>query len=270
MEYKFGKLEAIQDPRTIELKSFLKELPSYPEYFDVDSQYPDLKDKHMFGNDIYGDCVIAGRAHQTLRLEEFEQKALIPISENDAINEYLLETGGSDSGLFMIKSLNKWRTGWQAAGSLYNIYAYAKVDVSNQNEVMAAIYLLNGLYIGLLLPISARSQSTWSVIEGPAGKPGSWGSHCVYLVAYDVEGPTCVTWGARKKMTWEFFRAYCDEAFGIVDDKDNASSSLDVTALTNTLNEITGGNVPPPSPAPPKKTCWELLIDFIKKLFGRK
>jgi hypothetical protein len=42
----------------------------------------------MFGNDKYGDCVIAGRAHQTLRFEAVEQKKLISVTEQDVLREY--------------------------------------------------------------------------------------------------------------------------------------------------------------------------------------
>ena len=34
----------------------------------------------MFGNDVYGDCVMAGRGHQTLRFELIEQNKIIKIT----------------------------------------------------------------------------------------------------------------------------------------------------------------------------------------------
>ena len=254
--YKLGKLAAKQDYRTIQLSKILRALPPPPANFDVDSQYSSLIDNHMYKNDTLGDCVMAGRAHQTLRLEDYEQKVVIPISDSDVTTEYFKETGGADNGLVMIDSLNAWRQGWKAAGQNYDIYAYAQVDVNNKNQVMEAIYLLNGLYIGLLLPISAQNQGIWDVTTGPNSAPGSWGGHCVYIVAYDADYLTCMTWGSRKKMTWAFFQKYCDEAFGIVDDKDNASSTLDVNALSAILAEITGQ----PAPTPPPSTGTIALV----------
>ena len=41
---KLGKNPAVIDYRTIKMASFLRILPPYPEAFDVDSQYPNLKD----------------------------------------------------------------------------------------------------------------------------------------------------------------------------------------------------------------------------------
>ena len=273
-----GKKPAVIDYRTIKLSTILKTLPPYPDAFDVDSQYPGLKDSNMYGNDKLGDCVIAGRAHQTLRFEEYEQKTAIPIADSDVTTEYFKESGGADSGLNMLNSLNAWRTGWKAASNVYNIYAYAKVDVSNQNEVMAACYLLNGLYIGILLPISAQTQSIWDIVpdSNPNGNPGSWGGHCIYIVAYDNDGLTCMTWGKRQKMTWPFFMKYCDEAFGIVDNKDDwvANDSLDVTALNQILAEITGEPIPNPIPTPPKPptSCCPVikLLNLRRKINGGK
>jgi hypothetical protein len=256
MMYKLGKLAAKQDYRTIQLSKILRALPPPPANFDVDSQYSSLTDSHMYKNDTLGDCVMAGRAHQTLRLEDYEQQVVIPISDNDVTTEYFKETGGADNGLVMIDSLNAWRQGWKVAGQNYDIYAYAQVDVNSKNQVMEAIYLLNGLYIGLELPISAQHQGIWDVTTGPDSTPGSWGGHCVYIVAYDADYLTCMTWGARKRMTWAFFQKYCDEAFGIVDDKDNASSTLDVNALSAILAEITGQ----PAPTPPPSTGTMALV----------
>lgn len=36
------------------------------------------------------------------------------------------------------------------------------------------------------------------------------------MVAYDVLGITCRTWGALQPVTWSFWEAYCEEAYAIV------------------------------------------------------
>ena len=254
MDYSQMKLGALfhEDARNIKLSSILRTLPPYPPSYDVDIAYQNLTDNFMFKNDIYGDCVIAGRAHQTLRFEDFEQKSVIPITDADVTTEYFKESGGADSGLDITNSLNAWRQGWMAAGKNYSIYAYAEVTPANRNEVMAAMYLLNGLYIGLQLPITAQTQEVWDVVGGQDGIPGSWGGHCVYLVAYDADGLTCITWGKRQKMTWAFLATYCNQAFAVIDNKDSwvANDTLDVTALDAILVEITGEPVPAPTPTP--------------------
>ena len=250
---KLGKKEARYDSRTLKLRKYVTSLPPVPVPFDVDSQYPNLTDKNVFLNDTYGDCVIAGRAHQTLRFENHEQKTVIPITDDDVKTEYFKESGGADSGLDMITSLNAWRKGWPAAGQNYNIFAYAEVDPTNKNEIMATIYLLNGVYCGVRLPISAQAQTgtdkIWDVDNTANGQPGTWGGHCIYLKKYDKDTVTCITWGFEQKMTWAFLAKYSDQCFGVIDNKDSwvANDTLDVNALQNQLNEIIAN---PPEPVP--------------------
>jgi len=249
---RLGKQPARIDPRTIRLMTVFRELPPLPNLFNVDVSLGGIPDNNMYKNDVFGDCVIAGRAHNTLRFESFEQAIIIPITDSEVETEYFLETGGADNGLVLLNSLNFWRRGWIAGGKNYNIFAYAAIDTLDQEEIKASIYLLRGIYTGILLPNSAKNQQVWDVDNGPQGTPGSWGGHCVYIFSYDEEGLTCMTWGEQKKMTWGFFQKYCDEAFGIVDDRDSwvdpATNPIDIAKLQQILSDITGEPIPDPQP----------------------
>jgi hypothetical protein len=88
---------------------------------------------------------------------------------------------------------------------------------------MDSVYIFQGCYIGVQLPISAKAQvqnnQPWSVPPGGTtgdGAKGSWGGHAIPVVAYDSRGVTCVTWGALQSMTWSFWEAYCEEAYAIL------------------------------------------------------
>lgn len=186
MELKLGKLPVRIDNRTIKLSSVFKKelLPPLPDKYNIDNTLEGLIDNRVFANDIWGNCVIAGRAHQTLRFEAFEQRICsYPITDDEVVNEYLKETNGLDTGLIMLNSINLWRKeGWIAADKEHNIYAFASVSFRNTNEVKYCIYLLYGAYAGILLPESAKSQfengELWHVVLGPDSYPGSWGGHC--------------------------------------------------------------------------------------------
>jgi hypothetical protein len=252
MEYKLGKLPAKYDYRTLPLKLILKKLPTIPSEFNVDSQYSGIYDNFMFKNDQYGDCVIASRAHQTLRFEFKEQKAQIQIPDNDVVREYLLESGGADSGLVMLDSLNHWRKdGWTINGQPYCIYAFAKVTYLHHDDVMAGVYLLDGLYAGFLVPASCLTQfrdgQVWDIVENDGGIIGG---HAIYIVGYNCIGPICMTWGRRQQMTWAFWDKYVDEAFAIVDNKDAflRNSPLDIKLLSSYLNEVADLPAEPPKP----------------------
>ncbi len=257
--YKLGKLPPRVDPRTFKLSNLLvkKNLPVLPDSYDVDTQFAtNFSDNNMYANDQYGDCVIAGRAHMTLRFEAFEQILLIKISDKEVTDEYFKESGGQDSGLVMLDSLNEWRkSGWTAAGKSYNIYAYAQIDKFNHDELKYSVFLLRGAYTGFSVPQSAMDQfnagQPWTVVSGSR----ILGGHCVFIKGYNATGPICVTWGRDQQMTWEFWDTYFDEAYGVVDAQDSwmdpATDPLDCALLNSYLNDITHVPQPPPEPTPP-------------------
>ena len=249
-----GKRPAKFDSRNIRFSDILrvplKKLPPIPDEYSIDVHLPNVMPTPMFANDQWGCCVIAARAHQTLRLEDFEQLAILDITDDDVLREYWDEQPAlckcfnptPDKGLVLLDSLKSWRNdGWQAASKLYNIYAFAEIDALESSEVRAAIYLLMGAQCGILVPQSALDQfkagQVWEVVPGSPIK----GGHGIALVAYSSLGPCCVTWGKLQWMTWNFFETYCDEVYGIVDNRDEflADSPVDVEKLDALLREIT-------------------------------
>lgn len=200
----------------------------------------------MFGNDVHGDCVIAGRAHQTLRFEDIEQGSVMMITDQDVLNEYFKETGGPDTGLVVLDSLNEWRhNGWNVGNNSFTIQAFAQVNQKNKNEVRQAIFADVGLGFGVQLPNAAKAQiqsgQRWDVTKGPDSKPGSWGGHYVYVCGYTPAGPVCVTWGRKQQMTWAWVNKYCDEAYAIFDAQDTFKKSMvdkkKVTAFLQTVSK---------------------------------
>jgi hypothetical protein len=242
---KFGKVKARKDKRTLKLKTILSGLPAIPDNWIFDSVHRGIPTP-VYGNDSCGDCVLAGRGHQTLRFEVLEQKKVVPISTSDVTKEYLAETGGVDVGLELLNSLKLWRSkGWLAAGKTYNIAAFASINRKNRDEVKAAIYLLAGIGVGLQLPVSAEEQinqrKTWDVVATGDSEKGSWGGHYVYVSGYSPRGLQCITWGQKQNMTWDFFNKYCDECFAIVDGLDKwkkGAPGIDVNGLMGYLDKL--------------------------------
>lgn len=245
-EYKFGKLAPKFDKRTLQLSTVLKVLPPIPPQFDVDiGKCTPLR---MFANDSWGDCVIAARANQTLRFEQFEQGIIMDIKDSDVLKEYWKEQGAClrhpDNGLVVLDSLKKWRTGWTVAARDYNIFAFGEVNTFNHSNVMAAVFLLDGAIAGLQLPATAQQQfeqdMPWDVAPGPGANPGSWGGHCIYLCGFSPKGPVCETWAKKVQMTWAFWDRYADECFGTVDNRDSflAKSPVNTALLDDYLNGL--------------------------------
>ena len=195
---KLGKAPAKRDKRTLKFAAILKDRVVLPKQYDFDQQHPGVPTP-MFANDQYGDCVMAGRAPQTLRFELAEQKRVIAITDQDVTREYFQETGGADTGLVVLNSLEEWRSsGWMVGSANYKIQAYSALNLADHNEVRQAIVLDIGVGLGLGLPLAAQRQfelgRPWDVARGPGGAVNSWGGHYVFVPGYTPLGPVCVTW----------------------------------------------------------------------------
>ena len=242
--FKLGKGAAKRDSRNLMFASILKAPVKVPDEYDFDLKHPGTPTP-MFGNDTYGDCVMAGRAHQTLRFENIEQGARLTITDKEVEAEYFKETGGRDTGLVVLESLRLWRRkGWIAAKRRYKIQAFTEIRRSSRDEVKRAVFLDVGVGLGLSLPKSASAQidagKPWDVTSGRGSVKGSWGGHYVYVPGYTKLGPVCVTWGRKQQMTWAFFNKYCDEAYAIIDAVDTAKKkkALDTKKIKTFLNAL--------------------------------
>jgi len=227
--FKLGKASAKRDKRNLRFATLVRKA-ALPKSYDFDVAHPGISTP-MFANDVYGDCVIAGRAHQTLRFERIEQGSVLMITDKNVLAEYLKETGGRDTGLVVLDSLKEWRQkGWKVGKRTYKISAFAELTVKQHQEIRQAIFADVGIGLGVQLPNSAKTQiqtgQPWDVTTGPAAKPGSWGGHYVYVPGYTPAGPVCVTWGRKQQMTWRWLDKYCDEAYAIFDAKNRFKAAF--------------------------------------------
>lgn len=229
--FKLGKATAKKDARNLKFATLLMAAaPTLPASYDFDLAHPGIPTP-MFANDVHGDCVMAGRAHQTLRFEDIEQGSVLMITDKEVLKEYFKETGGADSGLVVLDSLNLWRQkGWKVGKHTYKIKAFAEVNFANKQQVRQAIYSDVGIGLGVQLPIAAQAQiqagQPWDVTSGPDAAPGSWGGHYVFVPGYTPDGPVCVTWGRKQQITWAWLNKYCDEAYAIFDAKNRFKKKL--------------------------------------------
>jgi len=229
--FKLGKAPAKKDSRNLKFATLLRATaPTLPSSYDFDTTHSGIPTP-MFGNDVHGDCVIAGRAHQTLRFEDIEQGSVLMITEKEVLKEYFKETGGPDNGLVVLDSLNEWRhKGWKVGKHNYKIQAFAEVDFRKNDEVRQAVFADVGVGLGIQLPNSAKAQiqtgQPWDVTTGADSAPGSWGGHYVYVSGYTPSGPVCVTWGRKQQMTWAWLDKYCDEAYAILDAKNHFKKNM--------------------------------------------
>jgi len=252
MNLKLGKLPAKIDDRTIKLKSILRELPALPDRYDIDISRPVAIPYRMFLNDVLGNCVVVTKVNWLLRAEAFEQKKLLKISDEEVRKQYFKETGGPDTGLYMLDSLKDWRKNGiplgqrklaclKRAGEIYNIHAFAALNPGDPEDIRASVCLLNGAPVGLWLPQSAMDQfatgNPWEYV----GNNSNVGGHAIMCNGYNEIGPQYLTWGKRVQATWKFHDKFCDEAYACVDNRDAflPNSPVNVQKLEELLRQIT-------------------------------
>jgi hypothetical protein len=216
---KLGKQTAHHDKRVPMLSKYTAGLPTPPTKVDYTAKITNLG---MMLNDKLGDCTCAAVGHciQEWTAEAQRQQVILPdqtiLQLYEVVGHYNPNNPNTDKGAIELNVLNYWLANPVAGNQLS---AFAALEPHNHQEIQDAVYIFGNCYIGLALPLSAQTQTVWTVPPGGAvgqGAPGSWGGHAVPVVAYDQRGLTCITWGELKRMTWQFWNAYCDEAYGLL------------------------------------------------------
>lgn len=171
----------------------------------------------MMLNDTEGDCTCAALGH-LIQIWTASNGQQVTVSD-DAVQQvyvgacgYVIGDSSTDNGGVETSVLNYART--TGIGG-YKIDAYVALDQSNELHIKQAIDIFGAVYIGLALPLTAQTQDVWRVAlgGGEGSKAGSWGGHAVVVGAYDDAGLTCITWGAPKRLSWDFWDSYCDESY---------------------------------------------------------
>jgi hypothetical protein len=219
-EYKLGKKSAEHDERTLRMAAYLgPELPLAPPSRDFTSK---VRRWPMMLNDKIGDCTCAGAGHAIQQWTTYSSFPMVP-TDAEIVEAYSRIAGydptdpSTDTGAVLMDVLKEWRKVGIAG---HKIFAFVGLEKKNRTDLMNSVHLFGNAYIGLNLPRSARDQEIWSIAPGgvkiPENVPGSWGGHCVLVTSYDPGGLTIVTWGATKRMSWNFYDAYCDEAYAVL------------------------------------------------------
>ena len=251
---RLGKQEHEYDERTLRLVSdFVSPEVRVPSNYDFDKGRASFP-LRMWGNDEWGDCVIAGEANQQIRLERVEQRRTIKLTDDDAITRYKALTGSQtagdaqDEGLVVLDAMRNWRnSGFAVAdkGRNYSIAAYGEVDPTDALEIRKAMYLFHGIHFGFWLPRAAQAMTRngfWDYQgqDGPEWRAGSWGGHLVYGKKFTPDSVEVLTWGMKVRVSNSFVAKYCDEAWAVIDNPDawRKNGMVNLDSLRQRLSEI--------------------------------
>lgn len=264
---RLGKLPPKHDDRTLQFRRYLTaDLPAPPPAINWQSLVPESS-WNIDGNDRFGDCVEAAKAHQVQSWTfNADPSAAVVIPPDTVVADYLAETGGQDTGLAILDSLNLWRSKGMPTGlappaeATDMINAYAQLGVGNFTELQQAISLFGGAIIGVVLPDYILSQplgQPWDV-SGDNAPADPNNGHCVVLLGYDGQYYYCLTWGVVTPVTPAFLAAYMDEAYAVlspdwIGPAGQAPDGFDMAQLQADLAQITSppAPAPPPDPTPP-------------------
>jgi hypothetical protein len=251
MTFRLGKNHPVIDARTMQLSRYLTAaLPPLPAAVDYGTKVASWP---MYGNDQYGDCTCAAAGHM---IQNWTASAGTEVTVPDgsvlALYEHFVgNPPPPDQGCDMLSVLKYWR---RTGLDRHKVTAFAGLDLGNDDQARSAIYLLGSVYIGVALPDFAVPPGVdflsipWVVpAGGPVGNaaPNPDNGHCIPAVGYDAQGLYVITWGAVKTMSWDFYNAYADEAFGVVSrdflDRSGANpAGFDLAQLLKDLADISG------------------------------
>ncbi len=254
--YKLGCKPPKHDARTLRFARYLAPtLPPPPPTADWGAKLTAIG---MMLNDTIGCCTIASLGHGKQVMTVNATGTEITVPDTQILAEYINvtgdegapydpQTGANDNGAVELDVLKRYRN-IGIFGS--KLDAFTAVSPHSQREVMDAIHLMGGCYIGIALPAAWQGASQWTI---PAHmnrrqrwlyQPGSWGGHAVWVHKYDSTGVEVTTWGQKIPLSWDAFFEYVQEAYALYKASDwigqagKAPNGFDATALMNDVQAI--------------------------------
>lgn len=211
--------------RNFKLASYMPvELPS-PPAGTIDMSHG-ISSWPMYLNNALGDCACAAPGHMEMIFSKAAGGKEVDPSDDDILKLYELQgyvpgNPATDNGSSMGNVLADWRNErWMNGEKLVSsVYAYCQVDQTNIEHLRLALYLFDGLYIGVGLPLTAQGQQVWDVVPDVPNHnaPYSWGGHAINVVAWNEDNSVeFISWGQRMKMTAAFWGMYVDEVYAVV------------------------------------------------------
>lgn len=220
---------------------------------------PAVPDWNMDGNDIYGDCGVAGCNHLFMAAAADTTATETFPTADQVVSYYLTYTGGQDTGVVLSDFLAYVRkTGFYG----HTITAYAPVQVHDIPTLTTALYLYDAVYCGITVSQGMmdafQNGRPWDA-ESVAGEP--IGGHCIPLVGFDSNYLYAVTWGSIQPIAYPAWHQISTEAWAVLAGEltDGDGHGINLAELQADLDKL---DVPAPAPAPAPQPHAGLLADL--------
>lgn len=221
----------------------------------------------LYGNDKFGDCGPTMVANSRRQVTAYLTGQQADPTQDDVFDLYRRSgnpdfdpiTGYGDRGVVLQDMLDAVHKG--GIGGVTSI-CHAKVDVSNLDEVEAAIAIFGDLHLGVDLKEAQETQTDnggpWDYVK----RSGEWGGHAVLAGTYTGDGDagqsdiSVVTWAQIMGTTDAFWSHQVQEAWVVVWPEHLGAKEflegVDQAALAAAYTALTGRDFPvQPTPQPP-------------------
>ena len=263
-QYKLGRRPPSNKP-SLRLGDFLiaKAAPAHPATGD----HFGTLEFGLYENDKYGDCGPTSVANLVRLVSGGLLGAEVKPSQDDVFDLYRRsgnpkfdpKTDADDNGVDMQTMLEALLSGGigDGTGNKIKPIAFAKVDVSSDDQLTAAVSIFGGVLWGVDLEVAQQTQT--NAHKWDYKKSGEWGGHAVLNGAYETGSlEDVITWGERVQTTQAFRQHQLQEAWIVVWpwnlDHPGFQAGIDLTALAAAYKALTGRDLPAapaPQPQPP-------------------
>lgn len=226
----------------------------------------------LYANDQFGDCGPVSVANLVRLITAGLLGAELKPTQEDVFDLYRRsgnpdfdpKTGAGDNGVDMQTMLEALLA--DGIGGIKPL-CFAKVDVSNDAELDAAVSIFGGVLWGVNLLVPQQTQTDlgqWDYVPG-----SEWGGHAVMNGAFSEATwvDYVITWGDSVTVTGPFRRHQLEEAWVVVWqwnlEHPAFQEGIDAQALADAYHELTGRTIPNlPVPTPPAPGGGENLGPF--------
>lgn len=219
----------------------------------------------LYQNDRYGDCGPTMCANYVRLVSTALLGEMVAPSQTDVFDLYRRsgnpnfdpKTGADDNGVVLQTMLDTWlKEGMgDGHGGIVKPVAFAKVDVTSDDELEAAVSIFGGCLWGVDLEVAQQSQTDANPPVWDYRRSGEWGGHAILDGKYEQDRQTVVSWAMRIATTDAFRRRQLEEAWVVVLpwhlDYPGFQLGVDLDALASAYRALTGRTLPVPVTPPP-------------------
>lgn len=279
---KLGRRHAKNNP-ALKLSVILAPVPAHPKVAD---HLTGVADWGLWANDRFGTCGPVSFFNYLKLVTSYLTGLEAQPTLEDVFGLYRMcnpefdpETGRGDNGVDMQTMLELAKEHDILGNG--KMIAFARVDLSNIDEVRAAIAIFGGVLLGVSMTTAQDAQTDanpplWDYVR----RSPTWGGHAVLAGMYDSDiepqhsDIEIITWAQRVGTTHAFQVHQLDEAWVVIlrEHLDNPGfqAGVDVAALKSAYEAITGESFPVPLPVPPEspEDCFQRFLAWLPEAWA--